>query len=166
MCPKHTHRIRGPRSPPTCLHRMTGKPVCIYTNGACSVGVCAYSDDFVTWNKSGCMTKPPNPFSEVSHDTSIFRDGPNGTWYTLSGGRVDSAVGMGTAQLWNSTDLITFNHVKAITPGGLVTTLSSRKHTTYSGRMLCRHRSVLSSSHVHGCQIAAVYPSASFNRGS
>lgn len=69
-----------------CALRDNGKPVCIYSNGACNVGVCAYSDDYVTWEKAGCMTRQPNPDSQVSHDTSIFRDKPNGTWYTLSGG--------------------------------------------------------------------------------
>ena len=109
-----------------CAIRDNGKPVCIYSNGACNVGVCAYSDDFVTWNKSGCMTQAPNPDSETNHDTSIWRDSPTGTWHILSGGCTFNGSNTprpgvpckGTGQMWNSTDLVTFNYVKAITPGG------------------------------------------------
>ena len=69
-----------------CALRDNGKPVCIYSNGRCDVGVCAYSDDYVTWRKEGCMTKAPSARSQTNHDTSIWRDGPGGTWYILSGG--------------------------------------------------------------------------------
>ena len=62
------------RVPPT-------HPCLANSNGACNVGVCAYSDDYVSWHKTGCMTHAPNPSSETNHDTSIWRDGPNGTWY-------------------------------------------------------------------------------------
>lgn len=69
-----------------CVIRDNGKPVCIYSNGQCSVGVCAYSDDYVTWRKAGCMATPPTPGGPTNDDTSIWRDGPGGTWYVLSGG--------------------------------------------------------------------------------
>ena len=69
-----------------CAIRDNGKPVCIYSNGHCSVGVCAYSDDYVTWRKTGCMTQAPSPRSQTNHDTSIWRDGPGSTWFILSGG--------------------------------------------------------------------------------
>jgi hypothetical protein len=110
-----------------CAIRDNGKPMCIYSNGHCSIGVCAYSNDWVHWNKTACMTKAPNPRSQTNHDSSIWRDGPGGTWYMLSGGCTYGGSNVptpshqqcsGTGQLWNSTDLITFEYMKSITPGG------------------------------------------------
>jgi hypothetical protein len=110
-----------------CAIRDNGNPVCIYSNGKCSIGVCAYSEDWVHWNKTACMTKAPNPKSQTNHDSSIWRDGPGGTWYMLSGGCTYGGSNIptpshqacsGTGQLWNSTDLVTFEYMKAITPGG------------------------------------------------
>ena len=110
-----------------CAIRDSGNPVCIYSNGHCSIGVCAYSDDWVHWNKTACMTKAPNPKSQTNHDSSIWRDGPGGTWYMLSGGCTYGGSNVptpnntqcsGTGQLWNSTDLVTFEYMKSITPGG------------------------------------------------
>ena len=107
-----------------CALRDDGKPVCIYSNGHCSIGVCAYSEDWVHWSKTACMTTAPSPRSQTNHDSSIWRDGPGGTWYMLSGGctyggsNVPHGACSGTGQLWNSSDLITFEYMKAITPGG------------------------------------------------
>jgi hypothetical protein len=70
------------------------------------------------------MTKAPNARSQTNHDSSIWRDGPGGTWYMLSGGctykdgNKPEGACSGTGQLWNSTDLVTFTYMHAITPGG------------------------------------------------
>ena len=109
-----------------CAINDDGTPVCIYSNGRCSVGVCAYSEDWVHWTKTGCMTQAPSPKSQTNHDSSIWRDGPGGTWYMLSGGCTydggntpSPGVGCaGNAQLWNSTDLKSFTYMQPITPGG------------------------------------------------
>eukprot|EP01052_Picozoa_sp_SAG31_P037640 SAG31_NODE_4896_length_2879_cov_2.297842_1_plen_657_part_00 len=110
-----------------CALRDDGKPVCIYSNGHCSIGVCAYSADWIHWNKTACMTRAPSARSQTNHDSSIWRDGPGGTWYMLSGGCTYGGSNRpsntfkecsGTGQLWNSTDLVHFEYMHAITPGG------------------------------------------------
>ena len=50
-----------------------GSPVCIYSNGRCDIGVCAYSTDWVHWSKTACMTKAPSARSQTNHDSSIWR---------------------------------------------------------------------------------------------
>jgi len=109
-----------------CVINDDGTPVCIYSNGHCSVGVCAYSTDWIHWRKTGCMTWPPSSQSQTNHDSAIWRDGPSGTWYMLSGGCTFNGTNtpspgigcMGNAQLWKSTDLQNFTYVQPITPGG------------------------------------------------
>jgi hypothetical protein len=79
---------------------------------------------YAVGNKTACMTKAPNARSQTNHDSSIWRDGPGGTWYMLSGGctykdgNKPEGACSGTGQLWNSTDLVTFTYMHAITPGG------------------------------------------------
>ena len=109
-----------------CAINDDGSPVCIYSNGRCDIGVCAYSTDWVHWSKTACMTKAPSARSQTNHDSSIWRDGPGGTWYMLSGGCTyngtnNASLGVpceGNAQLWNSSDLKTFTYMQPITPGG------------------------------------------------
>jgi hypothetical protein len=93
--------------------------------------VCASSSDWVHWKKRLCIGpsqagRPgqagPSYESQLQHDTAIWRDGPGGTWYALSGGCTfngtnDNTTGApcrGNAQLWNSTDLKSFTYVGPI----------------------------------------------------
>ena len=70
-----------------CILDDDGHPVCIYSGGRtnpCDTGVCAYSKDWVRWEKVGCMTRAPSAQSQTNHDNSIFRLGK--MWYVLVGG--------------------------------------------------------------------------------
>lgn len=104
-----------------------GHPVCIYSGGheqPCDTGVCAYSHDWIHWNKSACMRKPPSVASQVNHDTSIYRVGK--LWHLLIGGCTYGGTNIptpgvacaGNAQLWTSTDLRTIEYAHPLTPGG------------------------------------------------
>ena len=62
--------------------------VCIYDGVYADVryaesAVCAYSRDWIHWTKKLCIGPDQNPSyaSQTQHDTQIWRDGPNGTWY-------------------------------------------------------------------------------------
>ena len=57
------------------------RPLCIYSNNPCDIGVCATSDDWVNWRKRACMTKAPSKASQTNHDTSIWQDSDTGHWY-------------------------------------------------------------------------------------
>ena len=106
-----------------------GNPVCIYSGGQvthCDTAVCATSEDWVHWKKAACMSQSPSPASQTNHDSSIWRDGPHGSWYMLSGGCTydggnTPSPGVpckGNAQLWRSEDLVNFTYITAIAPGG------------------------------------------------
>lgn len=61
----------------------SGRHVCMYSgfqNKPCDVAVCAYTHDWVMWKKTACASTPPSTASQTNHDTSIWRDGANGTW--------------------------------------------------------------------------------------
>ena len=111
-----------------------GEIVCIYDGAYADVrfaeaAVCAYSKDWLHWTKKLCIgpDQSPSYASQTQHDTQIWRDGPNGTWYLLSGGCTyngtndNTTAGVpcqGNGQLWNSTDLKTFTYVRPITTKG------------------------------------------------
>lgn len=113
-----------------CAFDDTGEVVCIYSgyeNSPCDVAVCARSTDWLRWKKAACMSTAPSAESQVNHDTAIWRDGPGGTWYILSGGCTyaggnDPAEGgglcQGNAQLWSSKDLRNFTYEHPIARGG------------------------------------------------
>ena len=70
-----------------------GEIVCIYDGAYADVrfaeaAVCAYSKDWLHWTKKLCIgpDQSPSYASQTQHDTQIWRDGSNGTWYLLSGG--------------------------------------------------------------------------------
>ncbi len=107
-----------------------GTPVCIYSGGKdapCDTGVCAASDDWINWRKSGCMRHAPSPRSQVNHDSAIVRL-PNRTWLLLSGGCTYSGNGSnvpvgpcaGNAQVWTAPDLARgpWTYRKALTQRG------------------------------------------------
>jgi beta-fructofuranosidase len=116
-----------------CVIMDAGGVTCIY-DGVYSMeryaetAVCAYSSDWVHWEKRLCLgpERAPSYASQTQHDSSIWRDGPGGTWFLLSGGCTyngsnDNTTGapcLGNAQLWNSTDLRNFSYVGPIAPGG------------------------------------------------
>ena len=104
-----------------------GKPVCIYSGGSnkpCDTGTCAYSDDWIHWRKTACMTTAPSAASQVNHDTAIFRVGKE--WRLLIGGCTFNGTNVpspgvpcaGNAQVWRSSDLLNFSYVQPLTPGG------------------------------------------------
>jgi beta-fructofuranosidase len=116
-----------------CVLMDGGGVTCIY-DGVFSMeryaetAVCAYSTDWVHWEKRLCLgpERAPSYASQTQHDTSIWRNGPGGTWYLLSGGCTyngtnDNTTGapcLGNAQLWSSPDLRNFSYVGPIAPGG------------------------------------------------
>ena len=111
-----------------CALDEQGHPVCIYSGGKatpCDTGVCAYSTDWVHWNKTGCMQRAPSPESQTNHDTAIFRIGA--LWHLLVGGCTYRGGNLpaagerceGNAQVWTSGDnLRTFEYSHPLTPGG------------------------------------------------
>jgi beta-fructofuranosidase len=110
-----------------------GEIVCIYDGVNSNVqfaesAVCAYSRDWIHWEKKLCIgpREYPSYASQTQHDTSIWRNGPNGTWYILSGGCTyngtnNNATGLpckGNGQLWKSANLKDFTYVRPITSSG------------------------------------------------
>mmetsp|Transcript_12315 Transcript_12315/g.43408 ORF Transcript_12315/g.43408 Transcript_12315/m.43408 type:complete len:625 (+) Transcript_12315:47-1921(+) len=115
-----------------CVLRDHAGIVCIYSGFKrvpCDTGVCAYSSDWVHWEKRGCIPQAPNPRApdpakQANHDTAIFKDGDS--WFILSGGCTFDGGNVpkpglkceGNAQLWESADLINFTYVSPLVPGG------------------------------------------------
>ena len=107
-----------------CAFDDAGRPVCIYSGSDCNFGVCAYSRDWLTWTKVGCMQHAPSVASQTNHDTAIFR--VDGLWHLLIGGctfngsntPLPGVTCAGNAQVWTSTDLRHIEYSHPLTPGG------------------------------------------------
>ena len=115
-----------------CAFDDAGRPVCIYSGSDCDFGVCAYSRDWLTWTKVGCMQHAPSVASQTNHDTAIFR--VDGLWHLLIGGctfngsntPLPGVTCAGNAQVWTSTDLRHIEYSHPLTPGGPAATGSCR----------------------------------------
>jgi sucrose-6-phosphate hydrolase SacC (GH32 family) len=109
--------------------------LCIYSGSTCgeklrepngnSAGVCAYSSDWIHWEKSACMEAAPSVESQTNHDSAIFRDGE--TWFVLSGGCTYGGLNQphgnytsctGNAQVWSSPNLVNFTYEKPLSRHG------------------------------------------------